>query len=47
MLLCLIYVGLLHGMSKRFENDPDGLIPALTDGETEAQREDGTCPVAG
>lgn len=33
---------------RTFENDPDDLIPSLTDGETEAIcPKDGTCFVAG
>lgn len=32
---------------KMFANDWAGLIPSLTVGETEAQRDDGVCPVAG
>lgn len=32
---------------KTLESDRDGLIPSLTDGETDARREDGTCRVAG
>ena len=30
-----------------FEHDRDGLIPSLTDGETEAQGGQVTCPGAG
>lgn len=32
---------------KMFEHDRDGLIPSLTDGETEAQGGQVTCPGAG
>lgn len=44
---CVLYMLGCYVGCRMFDNDPDDLIPSLTDGETEAQREDGTCLVAG